>query len=62
MFERKSSKSRVSMSSGLKASDSPLPAGEILLTDFGGSTPFDSNLEFGGIGCQAVTVSLEYHF
>ena len=27
-----------------------------------GVTPFDSNLEFGGIGYQAVTVSLKYHF
>ncbi len=27
-----------------------------------GVTPFDSNLEFGGIGYQAVTVGLKYHF
>ena len=27
-----------------------------------GVTPFDAGLEFGGIGYQAVTVSLKYHF
>ena len=27
-----------------------------------GVTPFDANLEFGGIGYQAVTVNLKYHF
>ena len=27
-----------------------------------GVTPFDAHLEFGGIGYQAVTVSLKYHF
>ena len=26
-----------------------------------GVTPFDAHLEFGGIGYQAVTVSLKYH-